>query len=416
MGFKFWLALACACAGLWARGAMAQAVPDETAPAFPELLRQAEAKAPRLRVLDAEVEAAEGRARQAGAWANPTLGVEVEDLAGSEPYRGSQRAQTTVSLSEPLELFGQRGARKAAGQAGVRAADADRFAERLDFACELAVTYAESEAAQARVGVLADDLARARDDVRSVRALVSAGREADLRAVQADAAAATAQAELDASRAELIDALARLSSLAGSERGFTRVTPSLLQTSRAVASAMIDPLDSPAVRAAGARRELAEKRLIVERKRAIPLPALSVGTRKYNAEDANAWVFGVSLPLPLFDRNRGDIAAARAEVAAAQARESATRLETQAAARGAAAHLQAAESRQVAADQAEAAAGEAYRLARVGYEAGRTPLVELLASRRLLSESLSRALDARVARVSAQATLSRLSGRLPFVE
>jgi cobalt-zinc-cadmium efflux system outer membrane protein len=78
--------------------------------------------------------------------------------------------------------------------------------------------------------------------------------------------------------------------------------------------------------------------------------------------------------------------------------------------------VQAATSRQAAADQAEAAAREAYRLARIGYDSGRTPLVELQATRALLSEAQSRALDARIARVTANATLARLAGHIPFAE
>jgi cobalt-zinc-cadmium efflux system outer membrane protein len=412
-------ALASVCAGLWSFGAAAQTPPhEEIAPAFPELFRQAEQAAPRLRALEADVDAARGRARQASAWPNPFLGVDIEDVSGSGAYRGSSRSQTTVSLSEPLEIAGQRGARKAAGAAGVRSAESQRLLARLDFAYDLAVAYAQAEAAQIRVTVLTEGLGRAQEDLRSARAMVNAGKEADLRAVQADAAAAAAQADLDGAHADSIGALARLSSLAGSDRTFTGVTESLLRgtTPPPGALAIGELQDTPAVRAAMAERDVAEKRLIVERKRAIPTPAISVGTRKYNAEDAHAWVFGISVPLPLLNLNRGEIAAASAELRAAEARESATRLEVQAEARGAVAQLQAADSRRLAADQAETAAREAYRLARIAYEAGRSPLMELLTSRRVLSESQSRALDARVARVAAQAALARLAGQTPFVE
>ena len=112
-----WRALACACATLWTYGAAAQAAAAaESAPSFPELFRQAERTAPRLLEAEANVAAAQGRSQQAAAWANPLLGVEVEDVAGSGPYRGSSQAQTTVSIGQPLELGGQRGSRAAAGQ------------------------------------------------------------------------------------------------------------------------------------------------------------------------------------------------------------------------------------------------------------------------------------------------------------
>jgi cobalt-zinc-cadmium efflux system outer membrane protein len=60
------------------------------------------------------------------------------------------------------------------------------------------------------------------------------------------------------------------------------------------------------------------------------------------------------------------------------------------------------------------AAEETYRLTRTGYDAGRTPLIELLTARRNLTDAQLRLLDARVARIRAEATLARLSGRIPF--
>jgi cobalt-zinc-cadmium efflux system outer membrane protein len=266
--------------------------------------------------------------------------------------------------------------------------------------------------------LLAEDIARAQEDVRTARALVKAGKEADLRAVQADAASAAAQADFEEARADLLNALGRLSSLAGRREPLERVTPSILNRRGAGASNAGDAERSPdpAVRSAEAEHAAAQQRLAVERKRAIPTPTLSIGTRRFSATDTNAWVMSVSVPLPLFDRNRGEIAAARADVAVAEARLSATQLESDAGWRGAVSQAQVSESRRIAADQAEAAAREAYRLARTGYDAGRTPLIELLATRRSLTEAQSRALEARIARMRAEATLARLAGRIPFAE
>ena len=58
-----------------------------------------------------ERERAAARARQARAWENPTLSVEVENILGRGPYRDFDAAESTVSLSQPLPLGGGRGAR-----------------------------------------------------------------------------------------------------------------------------------------------------------------------------------------------------------------------------------------------------------------------------------------------------------------
>lgn len=394
---------------------MSGAIADE-AQSFPDVFRQAERSSPRLAELAADVQAAEGHARQAKAWPAPVIGLEREDFSGSGAYRGSAQAQTTLSISEPLEIGGQRGARAAAGNASVAAAQARRMQARVEFGQELALAYAAAEAGATRIVLLTEDLERAREDVRSARALVDAGKEGELRAVQADAAAAAAQADLEEAKAEAVAALNRLAVLVGLPNAYDSVRPSLLQTTRMPSVEELDLLRTPLVVTAEAERTSAERHVTIERKRAVPVPAFTLGRRHIAGDDADVWVAGFSIPLPITDRNRGEIAAAHAELDAADARLTAARLQVEAESRAATAAALAAESRLAASDQGERSAREAYRLARIGYESGRTPLFELQSTRRALIEAQLRSLDARVARVSAEATLARLSGRIPFIE
>ena len=105
-----------------------------------------------------------------------------------------------------------------------------------------------------------------------------------------------------------------------------------------------------------------------------------------------------------------------AQLDAAEARLNAARLEAENGYRSATAQATAADARLAASAQSEAAADEAYRLARIGYDAGRTPLIELLTSRRNLTTAQAVTLEARAARINAEATLARLFGRIPFGE
>jgi cobalt-zinc-cadmium efflux system outer membrane protein len=388
----------------------------ESTPAFEALLRQAEGTAPRLVEIAADLRAAQGRARQSAAIPNPQLGLEVEDFAGSAPYRGFSQAQTTLSLTEPLEIAGQRSARVQASRAELAYQDARGRQLRVDFAYDLALAYGRAEVSQAREQLLTADLGRSEEDLRVARALVKSGKEADLRVVQAEAALAGTQADLEAARAEAMEALAALSNLVGAATPFSAVGPSLLdRTVRDAASAAL-PTVIPAVRTAEAEREAAERRIRVEQKRALPVLSLSLGLRRIAGDDATAMVGGLSVSVPLFDRNQGAIAAGRAERDAAEARLVAARLASDSGWRNARSLSAVSASRVAASERGEAAAREAYRLARIAYEAGRSPLVELLATRRALTEAQIRSLNARYARVQAEATLARLTGRIPFEE
>src|SRR6266446_6600803 len=387
----------------------------ETAPAYSALFRQAEASAPRLAESQASVRAAEGRAQQAGLRPNPSLDFEVENLGTSGNSGANAAVQSTLSIGQPIELGGKRSARVAAGQAGVSAAAARNRQTLIDFGYDLAISYAAAEAAQARVVFFQDAQMAAQEDLRAARALVDAGREADLRAVQAEAASTAAQADLEAARADAQSAFAQLASLAGMASPYTGVVDSLLPLANTLPPPPNEPpVVAPAVVAAEAEREAAARRIAVERTRAVPDITPSLGVRRLTGNNNTLFVAGVSITIPIFDKNQGNVAAAIAELEAFDARLNAARLEAQNGWRSAADLARAADARVSASTQAEMASSEAYRLARVGYDAGRTPLVELLLARRNLTLAQSAALDARLARIRAEAQLSRLSARIPF--
>ena len=386
-----------------------------TAPPYAALFLQAQPAAPRLVESQANIRAAEGRAVQAGLRPNPSAGFEVENL-GVKTNEGSlAEVQLTLSIGQPIELGGKRAARVAAGQAGVEAATARNRQIIVDYGYELAVAYAAAESAQARVALFEEALAAAEEDLRAARALVDAGREADLRVVQAEAAATTAQADLEAARADAQAAFALLSSLAGVSAPFSGVSNSLLPLASDLPMPPAEPpVASPAVLAAQAEREAALRRIDVERTRAVPDVTPSLGVRRLTGSDETVFVAGVSIAIRLFDRNQGNIAAATAELEGSDARLTAARLEALNGWRSAVALARAADARVTASTQAQMASDEAYSLARVGYEAGRTPLVEVLLARRNLTLAQAGALDARLARIRAEAQLARFSARIPF--
>ena len=86
----------------------------EALPAFSDLLRQSETQAPRLIEGQANLQAAQGLARQAAAWPNPTASYESENFGGSNNFSRISPVQNTVSLSETFEIGGKRAARIAA--------------------------------------------------------------------------------------------------------------------------------------------------------------------------------------------------------------------------------------------------------------------------------------------------------------
>ena len=392
--------------------ALASVCRAEPAPAFAQLLGEALAQAPALLEQRANVNAAAADAAQARAWLNPRFDALAENLAAPAMSGTSQR-QTTYSITQPLEIGGKRAARIEAGERNLAAALARDRQIQVGFAAELAMAYAGAEASLARQSLAGEEVARASDDLRAVRALVEAGREAGLRLAQARASLSAAQASGQAASAESVQALERLSAMAGMPTPYSGVAGSLLASPARPASAAA-VAENPAVATARAERDALDALVAVEQRRWIPDVALSAGVRRYGSTDASGYQVGVVSAVPLFDRNARGIAAAQQRASAADARLTAAQLQAAGAKRSAQAQVTAAEQRLLAAGEGEQAAAEAYRLGRIGYEAGRTSLVELLATRRVLLDARALSIDARLARVRAVATLAAAEGRLAF--
>ncbi len=393
-----------------ASAASGQTMPDGRAPPFARLLRET-ASSPRLAALDADVERAEGLARQAGARPNPVVSVYGENFAGSAPYGGFGRTETTLQVNQPVEIGGKRAARVAAGRAGVAAARARGVEARLAYASDLARAYAAADIAERRIGLAEDEVEEATADLKVARALVGAGKEARLRQLQAETELNMLQSELETARAHRAAALARLAGLAGVATPYTGLSESLLD--RMVArpsSGPPDPAHSVAVRAAEAERDAASRRAVAQRKAALPDVTAQFGVRRLEIDNATALVAGISLPLNLFDRNAGNIAAADAEARGADARAAAVRIEAQANAQAAQILVTAADARTAAAARTMATAEETYRLARIAYEAGKSPLIELLAARHGLGVARGVVLDAAAARLDARVAQARVHG------
>lgn len=385
-------------------------------PSFVALLEQAQVNAPLLLEQAANVRAAKADARQASAWMNPTLSATAENL-GAPLSGGVSQRQDTYVVTQVFEVGGKRSARIEAEQRKSVAVSTRDHQARITFANELAVAYATAEAMQQRKEVADAELTRAGDDLRAAQSLVKAGREAELHFAQARASFAAAQAAVQSAVANAIESLERLSALVGVSESFTQIDHPFLSHATSLRPLNYwSPDEAPALASAAAERDAIAAQVRVEEKRWIPDIGVSVGVRKFGWTSDKAAIISLTANIPLFDHNQSGISAARERATGASMRVEAARLDALALHRSATAQVLASEKRLQAAEEGEAAASEAYRLGRVGYNAGKTALVELLAIRRALSEAQAQTIESRLDQVRALATLSTAEGRIAFGE
>src|SRR5262249_15262737 len=113
--------------------------------AAPLSLDQAIARAidydPGLRAAQAGVDAAIGGRTQARTRPNPELDAEVENFDGTGELRGFDSAETTFSLSQEVEIGGQRRARIRLAERELQGAELDRAIRGLDLIRDVQLAY-----------------------------------------------------------------------------------------------------------------------------------------------------------------------------------------------------------------------------------------------------------------------------------
>ncbi|MBY6013713.1 TolC family protein [Qipengyuania gaetbuli] len=334
---------------------------------------------PRLVGPRAESEAAAALVDQARLRPNPEVSFEVENLAGSGAFSGLQATEYTLSVGQRLELGGKRSARVSAAEAQAGLASLKADLTTVELGQLVRERYLTAVAAAARVELAQDVVARNEELARIAGVLVEVGREPPLRALRADAALAEARAHLVEAEAESLSARTALATLwAGGE---APLVPAQFPDILPPASLMSEAQESLTYRVARAESTAAAAEIERQRSLRIPDPTVSAGVRRFGESGDNAFLVGVSIPLPFRDRNQGNIAAAEARLRAANAREAVALADYEQAVATARARYLGAEARvetlsQTSLPQAE----EALRLVRIGYRNGRFPLIEVLAA------------------------------------
>lgn len=373
-----------------------------------QALDEAAARSPAVAAARAEVAAAEARVRQSGYRSNPELSIEVENFGGTGELRGARSAEATVAINHRLDLGGKRRARIAAARANLAIGRLGLAVAQADLAHSVRQQFAGAVAARERLEQADERVEWAKELARIAGILVDAGREPPLRGLRARSALAQALAEQEAARADELAARTTLAALFGVSAPVQAVAGSSLDLSPAAVDVerSLEVLVADAERTAAAAEldvQLAERRLD---------PAIGAGVRHLRDTGDFGLVAGVSLPLRVFDRNQGNIAAARQALAAAEARRSLALAGITARGRNAIAAVEAAERRVTALERNALPEGrEALRLAEFAYGEGKVPLIELLDARNAYTDTQAALTEARLALALATAELGRIAAR-----
>lgn len=405
----------------WAPPARADARGPGEAPLTEQaLLRRWLEKSPEVAAWRTQVGAARFDVVAAKVLPNPEVGFGVGKLLGGTPPDGDSEIEMRVSM--PLPVFGQVSARREAADALVSVAEVAVASSLWARAGEIQQAMVERAYADARVGMLEQNLQELDRIRRIVATRASAGASGAYDVLRVDTAAGTMRATLHSARVERARAEAKLVALVADPE--LSVAPVV----REGLAAFRGPEDEAAlVRGALERRpdlalarrsaRASEAQATRMRHEAIPTPSVYGAALLVQGPYGFQVTAGVSVPLPVFDRNQGAVGRAVTEAQGSELLTHAIEARIRAEVSGA---WRARQSAHAALDdfreQSLVAATELLRRAETTYQVGAFSITELFDAYQTMWQARLQELDLDRQRADAEAEVERAAVLLPLGE
>ena len=258
---------------------------------------------PDLSAAGRELDAVEATITQARVRPNPQISTLIEDTQRST-------RTTTLQLNQPIELGGKRAARIEAAERGRDAASAELDAKRAEIRAAVMTAFFDVLTAQERLRLVQSSVLLAQHATLAASRRVAAGKVSPVQETKARVAEVGVWVESFQATSELNIARKRLAATWGSPSPrFERAEGPVetLPTLPALGELNTRLANAPGLQRA--RLEVNRRQALaqVERTRRIPDVTVSLGTKRNEELGRNQAIFGISIPIPVFDRNQGNL-------------------------------------------------------------------------------------------------------------
>ena len=300
---------------------------EQTAITLQELEQLAVENNPTARAAQAGIDAARGRIRQAGAWPNPTIGYTGEEITTRTV---DPRGEHGFFVEQMVPLGGKLRLSRDVFERALDEANARNDLQRQRILSSVRSLFYQVLTAERRIEVHERLTALGNEATRVTAQLFNVGAADRPDYLESDIERRRVQLELNAARNQVFALRQQLASIAGRPEIATRalagsIDQAIPELERdATFQALVE--QSPQMRAA--RAAIARAQALTARARRETYPDLFLrGGAAYNREHGEdtgqpiGWEgqFEAGVSIPLFNRNQGGIAAARAEETRAQA-------------------------------------------------------------------------------------------------
>jgi cobalt-zinc-cadmium efflux system outer membrane protein len=269
-------------------------------------LQTAFANNPDMAAAQWEIDIAQGGRQQAGLIPNPVASWDAEDT------RRNSRT-TTVKLSQTLELGGKRGARIDVATRAQEAAALTLEQRRNGLRADVIDGYYGALRAQERLDLAQRSLALAERGLVVANGRVTAGKSSPVEATRAQVQLSELRLEFNRAQMGLTDAYRRLAASTGAASTDFQAVATQAQAAPELppTAQLLGRLEQTVeLRLAELQIVQGEAALGLEKAQRIPDLDVSIGSQYDASVRERVNVVGVSMPIPLFNRNQGNVLAA----------------------------------------------------------------------------------------------------------
>ncbi|HHT9121233.1 MAG TPA: TolC family protein [Candidatus Wunengus sp. YC63] len=381
---NLWAICACLCL-------IVPAYADEQKPlTLDEAIHLALEASPSIKGAEADYGAAAGERRQAGAFLNPTIGFDAENIGGTGIYRGADGGEFTAGIAQTVEIGGKRSARITAAGQGVLSARYGQQTARLNLVRDVTTAFANAAAAQEEAVIAIEQAWLAKDVYQAVNKRVTAAAAPIFQRNKAKISLANADLIAERAKGQKAAALKVLGAFWRNEQVNSVAADNFYKIAKPQPDTDIQHLLHETVdyKQKSATAEQARSLLDLERANAIPNPTFGVGLRDFRMTNDQALVASLSFPLPVFNLNRGNIDKARHLAVKADTDRQKLLLDGRI---NLAEHSQLLQNAWLTATKIKAIilpeAQEAFVQAKRGYNTGKFPYLEVLDAQRTLTDT-----------------------------
>jgi cobalt-zinc-cadmium efflux system outer membrane protein len=279
-------------------------------------IAEAQEKNPEIRALSAAIRSAHGELTTAGTWSNPDLGVASgvrSTRSGSGPSMSEFHG--AYDLKQIIEFPGKRRLRRAVAEKNVEVQELARMGFRNQLTIQVRRAYYTLLVSKEVLALKEQRVTLARTFAESARKRVAGGFAPEFEATKAEVEMIAAQKALREAQAQGVAARATLNALLGREPHAELPVAGTLDIDVTLPDET-NLLQRVSARNPSLQAQVAEVEragLNVESVGKSRLPDFSVGPSVEYLKDEQTYDFGVTLPLPLWDSKKGEVATATAE-------------------------------------------------------------------------------------------------------